>query len=100
MSAAWPGSPGLSKRFPISAARAIHNPVMVYYVIFIVIHVALVFLTAALRNLHHMNAARDHGSWTGFIIILISAAVMVCGWFASQGIVLRPIASLTGKGSR
>ena len=100
MSAAWPGSPGLNKRFPISAARAIHYPVMVYYVIFIVIHVALVFLTGALRNLNHMYAARDDGSWMGFIIFLISVAVMVGGWFASQGIVLRSIASLTGKVSR
>jgi len=100
MSSAWPGGPGLNRRFPVSLARAIHYPVMVYYVIFIVVHVALVFLTGALRNLNHIYAARDDGSWIGFVLFLVSVAVIIGGWFASQGVLLRSIASLTGKVSR
>lgn len=52
-----------------------HFPVMVYFVLFIVVHVALVFATGALRNLNHMYASlgstdgmRYADNWTGFWI--------------------------------
>lgn len=100
MSGAWPASPGLNKKYPISTARKIHFPVMVYYVLFTVAHVALVFLTGALRNLNHMYGARDDGSWVGFTLFLVSIAVLAGGWFATQGVLLRSLGSLTGKISR
>jgi len=100
MSNVWPASPALNRRFPVSWARAIHFPVMVYYLIFIVVHVGLVFFTGMQRNLNHMYAARDDGSWMGFIIFLVSVAVMVGGWFATQGVLLRSMASMTGKVTR
>jgi thiosulfate reductase cytochrome b subunit len=96
-SAAWPKKAALNKYFPIEAARAIHFPVMVYFVAFIVVHVTLVLATGALRNLNHMYAATDDGGWAGFWIFAASLALTVAAWFLARPIFLRPIASLTGK---
>ncbi|MGW6172520.1 cytochrome b/b6 domain-containing protein [Arthrobacter sp. NPDC055138] len=96
-SAAWPKKAAVNKYYPIEAARAIHFPVMIYFVAFIVVHVTLVLATGALRNLNHMYAASDDGGWAGFWIFAASLAVTVAAWFLARPIFLRPIASLTGK---
>jgi thiosulfate reductase cytochrome b subunit len=101
MSSAWPKkAAGLNKAFPIEWARAVHFPVMIYFVAFIVVHVFLVLATGALRNLNHMYGVRDDDSWFGFWIFLASVAVMVAAWFLARPLFLRPIASLMGKVSR
>jgi thiosulfate reductase cytochrome b subunit len=101
MSGAWPKKAmKLNKAYPIELARAIHFPVMLYFVFFIIVHVALVLATGALRNLNHMYASRDDGSWAGFWIFAASLAVMVVAWFLARPLFLRPVASLTGKVSR
>ncbi|GGL86623.1 cytochrome b/b6 domain-containing protein [Glutamicibacter protophormiae] len=101
MSGAWPSkAEKLSRAYPIEVARAIHLPVMFYFVAFIVVHVALVFSTGALRNLNHMYAAQDAVNWTGFWIFFASLLVIVGGWFAARPILLAPLASLFGKVGR
>jgi thiosulfate reductase cytochrome b subunit len=101
MSGAWPkNAVKLNKVYPIELARAIHFPVMLYFVFFIIVHVALVLATGALRNLNHMYASRDDGSWVGFWIFAASLAVMIAAWFLARPLFLRPVASLTGKVSR
>ncbi|MER8025960.1 cytochrome b/b6 domain-containing protein [Glutamicibacter protophormiae] len=101
MSGAWPSkAEKLSRAYPIEVARAIHLPVMFYFVAFIVVHVALVFSTGALRNLNHMYAAQDAVNWTGFWIFFASLLVIVVGWFAARPILLAPLASLFGKVGR
>jgi hypothetical protein len=100
-SSAWPKkAAALNKAYPIELARAIHFPVMVYFVAFIVVHVFLVLATGALRNLNHMYATADGEGWLGFGIFLASVAVMVAAWFLARPIFLRPVASLMGKVSR
>lgn len=101
MSGAWPKNAAtLNKAYPIELARAIHFPVMLYFVFFIIVHVALVLATGALRNLNHMYASRDDGSWVGFWIFAASLAVMIAAWFLARPLFLRPVASLAGKVSR
>ncbi|MBT2523338.1 cytochrome b/b6 domain-containing protein [Arthrobacter sp. ISL-28] len=101
MSGAWPKNvTTLSRIYPIEVARAIHFPVMLYFVCFVITHVALVFTTGALRNLNHMYASHDGAGWTGFWIFAASLAVMVAAWFLARPLFLRPIASLTGKVSK
>lgn len=98
MSGLWPrGAKRLSNAYPIEWARALHFPTMVFFVGFIIVHVALVFATGALRNLNHMYAGNDEVNWVGFWIFLASVAVMAGGWFAARPLVLAPIARLTGK---
>jgi hypothetical protein len=100
-SGAWPAkAKKLNKLYPIEVARAIHYPVMLYFVLFIIVHVTLVVATGALRNLNHMYAVRDDTSWVGFWIFAASLVIMIAVWIAAQPLFLRPIAALTGKLSR
>jgi thiosulfate reductase cytochrome b subunit len=102
MSGAWPAkATRLNKAYPIEVARAIHFPVMLYFVLFIIVHVTLVLATGALRNLNHMYAMTDDaGSWAGFWIFAASLVVMILAWFAARPLFLRPVAALTGSVTR
>jgi thiosulfate reductase cytochrome b subunit len=101
MSSAWPKhTEKLNRIYPIEAARAVHLPVMFYFVGFIIVHVTLVLATGALRNLNHMYGVRDDGSWVGFWFFAVSLVVMIAAWVAARPLLLRPIASLTGSVTR
>jgi hypothetical protein len=101
ISSAWPKQAGqLNRIFPIEAARAVHFPVMLYYVLFVVVHVFLVFATGALRNLNHMYAARDDDGWLGFWLFAASLAVTAAAWVLARPLFLRPAASLMGNVTR
>jgi thiosulfate reductase cytochrome b subunit len=98
MSGLWPkNAERLSKAYPVEWARALHFPIMLYFVAFIIAHVALVMLTGFLRNLNHMYAAQDAVSWTGFWVFIASLVVLAVGWFAARPLVLAPIAKVFGK---
>lgn len=97
MSGLWPKkAERLSKAYPIEWARAVHFPVMLYFVLFIATHVALVFLTGMLRNLNHMYASNDGETWIGFGVFAASLVVIAAGWIAARPLVLAPIAKLFG----
>ena len=101
MSGAWPAkAKKLNKLYPIEVARAIHFPIMLYFVLFIIVHVTLVMATGALSNLNHMYAVRDDTSWVGFWIFAAALVIVIAAWIAAQPLFLRPIAALTGKLSR
>ncbi|MEI5585162.1 cytochrome b/b6 domain-containing protein, partial [Agromyces sp. CCNWLW208] len=101
MSGLWPrNATTLNRMYPVEWARAVHFPVMLYFVAFIVVHVTLVLLTGALRNLNHMYAARDAGDWLGFWIFVASVVVIAAAWVAARPAVLAPIAGLLGKVGR
>ncbi|GAA3011770.1 cytochrome b/b6 domain-containing protein [Microbacterium aurantiacum] len=105
MSGMWPQkAQRLSRAYPIKWARAVHFPVMIYFVLFIVIHVFLVLATGALRNLNHMYAARGSvdptayaDNWTGFWLFAASLIVIAAAWVAARPLVLAPIARLFGS---
>ncbi|WP_292859647.1 cytochrome b/b6 domain-containing protein [Microbacterium sp.] len=104
MSGLWPKKNAkLSAAYPIEWARKVHFPVMLYFVVFIFIHVALVLATGALRNLNHMYAAQGSvdgvayaDNWTGFWMFVASLAVIAAAWIAARPLVLAPIARLFG----
>ncbi|MFS0910599.1 cytochrome b/b6 domain-containing protein [Microbacterium sp. 179-I 3D2 NHS] len=97
MSGLWPKrAERLSKAYPVEWARALHFPIMLYFVAFIIAHVALVMLTGFLRNLNHMYAAQDAATWTGFWVFIASLVVLAIGWAAARPLVLAPIAKLFG----
>ena len=100
-------SPGLAARFapidrifPLSVARKIHFPVMVFFVVFIVVHVTLVLATGAINNLNHMYAGNNGYGWTGFWIFAGSIVIMVAAWIAARPLVLRAIAGTFGRVGR
>ena len=83
-------SPALSTRFRrvssilnIQLARSLHFLVLCWFVMFIVIHVALVLTTGTLRNLNHMFAAQDTESWTGFWIFAAAMVLVLIAWVAA-----------------
>ena len=101
MSGLWPkDATTLNRIYPVEWARAVHFPVMLYFVAFIVVHVTLVFLTGALRNLNHMYAAQDADGWLGFWIFVASMVVIAAAWIAARPTLLAPIAGLLGKVGR
>lgn len=98
MSGMWPkDARKLNRVYPVEWARAIHFPVMLYFVAFIIGHVALVFATGALRNLNHMYGGQDTVNWTGFWIFFGSLLLVVGAWIAARPVVLAPIAGLLGR---
>ncbi|WP_210066100.1 cytochrome b/b6 domain-containing protein [Pseudarthrobacter sp. PvP004] len=101
MSPVWPrDAQTINKFYPIDLARAVHFPVMIFFVAFVVVHVFLVFATGVLRNLNHMYSGSDDEGWLGLILFSLSLVVMMAAWFAARPLLLRPVASLTGKISR
>lgn len=98
MSEWWPqNATRLNRIYPAPLARAIHYPVMLFFVLFVIVHVFLVFATGALKNLNHMFAGTPEISWLGFgwfaAGLLLTSAV---AWTA-RPLVLAPIANLFGR---
>ncbi|WP_105035496.1 cytochrome b/b6 domain-containing protein [Cryobacterium aureum] len=101
MSGAWPkNATRINRAYPVELARAIHFPVMLYFVFFIIVHVILVLTTGLLRNLNHMYGGSDNESWVGFWIFAASLIVMAAAWIAARPLFLRSIAALTGSVTR
>jgi sulfoxide reductase catalytic subunit YedY len=89
-------SPALSTRFKrvskvlsIQTARSLHFLVLVWFLLFIVIHVSLVITTGLLRNLNHIYVGRNDGSWVGFAVFAASMVVVIAGWVAATPFTLR-----------
>jgi sulfoxide reductase catalytic subunit YedY len=89
-------SPALSTRFTrissvlsIQAARSLHFLVLVWFLFFITVHVALVFTTGLLHNLNHVYASRTGSSWAGFWVFAVSMVVVVVGWVAATPFTFR-----------
>lgn len=98
MSEWWPkDATKLNKFYPAPLARAIHFPTMIFFVVFVLIHVFLVFTTGILQNLNHMFAGTHADNWVGFIWFVVSLAVVVGGWFAARPMLLAPIANMFGR---
>ncbi|MCP9491858.1 MAG: molybdopterin-dependent oxidoreductase [Solirubrobacteraceae bacterium MAG38_C4-C5] len=89
-------SPALSTRFKrisrfvsIQTARSLHFLVLVWFLVFIVIHVFFVFTTGLLTNLNHIHSGRDDQSWIGLGIFAASMVVVIVGWVAATPFTIR-----------
>lgn len=104
LSGVWPKDAArLNRAFPAEWARRVHFPVMLFFVVFIAVHVFLVLATGALRNLDHMYAARgsvDPDAFaadpTGLLLFAASLLVMAAAWIAARPSLLIPVARLFG----
>ena len=98
MSEWWPqDAKRLNRLYPAPVARAIHYPVMLFFVLFIIVHVFLVLATGALKNLNHMFAGNDTVSWAGFWWFAAGLVVTAAAVWAARPMLIAPIASLTGR---
>ena len=101
MSPWWPrDARRLGRVVPMEWARAVHFPVMLYFVLFVIAHVTLVLATGALRNLNHMYAGRDDETWWGAAIFAGSLLVMIAVWLVARPMVVARLAALGGKVTR
>lgn len=101
MSGLWPANNrALNKAFPVEAARAVHFPVMIYFLVFITTHVILVLATGALRNLNLIYTGQDATNWTGFWLFTLTLALITAAALATRALVIAPIASLFGRVGR
>ncbi len=101
LSNAWPGPKArISRIYPLALARAVHLPVMIFFVLFVIAHVTLVLATGALRNLNHMYAANDSDGWLGLVIFAVSLVLTVAAWIFAKPAFLQPLASISGKVTR
>lgn len=94
MSSMWPKS---WTGVPIAWARAVHFPTMIYFLVFIAIHVFLVLTTGVRSNMNGMFTARESSDWIGVLVFLLALAVTTLGWFVARGSFAAPLAKLTGK---
>lgn len=94
MSSMWPQS---WTGVPVAWARAVHFPTMIYFLVFIAIHVFLVLTTGVRSNMNGMFTARESSDWIGVLVFLLALAVTALGWFVARGSFAAPLAKLTGK---
>jgi DMSO/TMAO reductase YedYZ molybdopterin-dependent catalytic subunit/thiosulfate reductase cytochrome b subunit len=73
----------VSRAFSIQVARSVHFLVLVWFLMFIVVHVTLVMTTGALVNLNHIYAGRNDHSWVGFALFALSMVAVTVGWVAA-----------------
>lgn len=101
----WPDRPqALQGAYPLWLARRLHVATMVFFVIFVIVHVALVFATGALRNLNHMFAAQGSAdaaayanNWAGFWIFVLAAAGVGAALAAARPVFFAPAARRLGE---
>ena len=79
----------ISKRLSIQTARSLHFLVLCWFLVFIFVHVTLVFATGALRNLNHIYTGTDANDWVGFGIFAASMVVVAIAWVAATPLTLR-----------
>ena len=79
-------------------ARALHFPTMIFFVVFLLIHIVLVATTGLRGNLNAMFAATDDPTgWTGTILFVVAAAIIAGGWALARPVIVAPLAAKTGN---
>lgn len=97
MSRWWPRDAGVLNRvYPLRVARVIHFPVLVFFVLFVVVHVFLVFTTGMRRNLNHMFAGNAGDGWLGFWMFALGLAVVTAVTVLAKPVVLAQLAAPFG----
>src|SRR6476620_10142348 len=70
-------------------ARSIHFLAMWWFLVFILIHVTLVFITGARVNLNMMFAGVHDGSWTGLAIFVPAMTLVAVTWWLASPFTVR-----------
>ena len=62
------------------AARTLHFGVLWWFLLFIFVHVTLVFITGARQNLNYMFAGVNDNSWKGLLVFSLAMIVVIVAW--------------------
>ncbi len=70
-------------------ARSIHFLAMWWFLLFILVHVTLVFITGARSNLNMMFPGVNDSSWRGFAIFIPAMALLAVVWWLASPFTIR-----------
>ena len=70
-------------------ARSVHFLAMWWFLLFILAHVTLVFITGARVNLNMMWAGVDDASWSGFAVFTPLVALVALAWWRASPFTIR-----------
>lgn len=79
----------LGKVFDRQRARSVHFVAMCWFLLFILIHVMLVFITGARANLNMMFAGINDASWRGVAIFIAAMALVAVTWWLASPLTIR-----------
>jgi len=89
-------SPAISNRLgPLKrvlnrqAARSIHFISFCWFVLFIVAHGLMVFITGLRQNTNHMFAGVENHSWTGFPLFVLAMVMVGLAWWLASPFTIR-----------
>ena len=89
-------APAISARFGTGSgllnrqvARSIHFLVMIWMLIFIVIHTAMIFITGFVGNVNHITLGTDTTSSSGVWLYALWMAVVVVFWIVASPLTIR-----------
>ena len=89
-------SPAISNRlgwfgriFNRQAMRSVHFLSFAWFVLFILMHGIMVFVTGLRQNTNHMFGGVDNASWTGFPFFVLAMAVMIAAWLIASPFTIR-----------
>ncbi len=100
-------SPALSARFrlvssplSIQVARSVHFLVMVWFVVFVAVHIGLVMSTGIQGNLNHIYTGVNSGGWAGVGLFCLSVLVVTAAWLVASPFTLRHPRAVQAMGQR
>ena len=70
-------------------ARSIHFLALWWFLLYIMAHVTLVFITGARVNLNMMWAGVNDGSWSGFAVFIPAMALVIVAWGLASPMTIR-----------
>ncbi len=70
-------------------ARSIHFLALWWFLLFILAHVTLVFITGARVNLNMMWAGVNDGSWSGFAVFVPAMVLVAVTWWLASPVTIR-----------
>ena len=89
-------APAIAARFGTAAgrlnrqvARTVHFGVLVWMLIFIVIHTLMVFVTGFVGNVNHMTLGTDTDSYVGVLLYVAWMAVVIAFWVVATPFTLK-----------
>jgi sulfoxide reductase catalytic subunit YedY len=70
--------------FNRQAMRSVHFLSFAWFVLFILMHGIMVFVTGLRQNTNHMFAGVDNASWAGFPLFVVAMTVMLAAWLVAS----------------
>ena len=89
-------SPAISNRLGLlgstlnrQVARSIHFISFLWFVLFILAHGIMVFVTGIRQNTNHMFAGVESAAWVGFPVFVFAMALIGLAWWAASPLTIR-----------